>query len=1267
MPAQLLAFLKDLPGWAWLVLGLVLMLLAGAALWWWLKHRKPPDSAATTTGKALAALKQAVPQASRRAALPWVARIGPDLPGLAGLPGMAPDFVEPAQIAKDGVMRWWGVPGGVVIDLPFAVEPFEAALKALVSARPDRPLDAVLLTVPAAALEADPTLATTLRERLMAASRETGLRLPVYLVLDGAEGLAGFAEVAQALPEARHADMLGWSVPVGPDVPYDPAWPGTALRETAIALGDAVAALFGADDALPDPEAAYRLPEQVNALSTPASALAGTVFAAGVEPAPYGLRGLYLAGTVQGTRFFLADLLRRKIFTEIGLAVPLSGHMPRQGWQVQALRAAIVAVVVVGLAGMIWSAVSLSRAANDMAGIVTQLRDDLIRIDRQSFTGQPPDRDTLAGMVQRLVVALDAAQSDRLRYAFLPVSWFDPLSPSLSDAAEQGFGRIVLAAVRAGLEAEALALADPASPLSVPRPAADAKGFPSLQNYLAVSAYLEEVAGFEAQLALYDGLAGPDRAQNLSTLMKELLSVDLDPAIVTARPPLMAGLAAARQAAGTFPLAPYRPGVRVRLDRLMSTFLTADYAGNALQAALTPVAADMTALTGAAQTGKLAALDRLHSGLDGTTALVSSGKAAYLALDPASDVDATALTGRIAQSALLGESAASSQQARWVKAANDARGALTALKAPGYPSFVSIGNAVALDPALAALATALDTLYAEPFMAAGEARKLPASLTGGSAAFWDPAPLAEGKNAATSYAAAAKPPAGIAPPLASEVTALTAVRASIAIEDRLAGSLAQRSPAGSTLAELQTEASAFSAVAADLEAVLTALTTGRLLPLRLDLGAILRDQVDSLLTRTDALQMANADYATVDGDRFSWWDGKSALGYRGFGLDSQAAMQALLTRNQDYIGLLSGQLAAPVLDFLGKAGSALPPGDAQALEAKWTGISAALAAMAAKQPTATIARLNGFVLETMPAITLATCASAITPALLVAAPGDYFDARRLALMRGISDRCSALDQSDVAAGYAALVAQFRTRVEGKYPFAAADRLQEATTADLLALLRAFDALPASAASVLHGQGETEAAAFVASIGQVRALFPAFDGSALPSLGLLLTPRSNRDYERGGNQLIDWRIAVGDDSLSGVPAAPSPLVWEAGDSIAITLRFAANGPLSPAAAGQQPAASVSGEAVTYSFGGTWAAFRAWQAQRGTAADFPPGSAALDSSWRFVIATQNAQGTAGDPVRVFASAVPFAPADKTRAPLALPSFPTSAPDIRTGGTQ
>ncbi|WP_430436452.1 type VI secretion system protein [Oceanibaculum nanhaiense] len=1267
MPAQLLSSLKDMPGWAWAVLGLVLVVLAGGALWWWLTHRKTPDSATTTTDKALAALKQAVPQAAVRAALPWVARIGPDLPGLAGIPGMAPDFVEPAAVPKDGAMRWWGVPGGVVIDLPFAAEPFEAALKALVAARPDRPLDAVLLTVPTVALEADPTLAATLRERLMTACRETGMRLPAYLVLDGAEGLAGFPEVALALPEARRTDMLGWSVPVGIAAPYDPVWPGTALRETAIALGDAVAALFGADDALPDPEAAYRLPEQVNALSAPASTLVGMIFAAGVEPPPYGLRGLYLAGTVQGVRCFLADLLRRKIFAETGLAVPISGHAPRQSWQVRALRAVTVAVAVVGLAGMIWSAVGLSRAATDMAGIVTQLRNDLIQIDRQSSVGQPPDRDTLAGMVQRLVAALDAAQSDRLRYAFLPVSWFDPLSPALSDAAEQGFGRIVLAAIRAGLEAEALALADPATPLSVPRPAAEAKGFPSLQNYLAVSAYLDEVGSFEAQLALYDGLAGPDRAQNLSTLMKELLSVDLDPAIVTSRPPLIAGLAAARQAAGDFPLAPYRPGVRTRLDGLMSAFLQTDYAGNPLQTALTPVAADMAAIAGSAQSNKPAALDRLQSGLDAATKLVSSGTVAYLALDPARDADATALTGRMAESALLGETTATAEQARWVKAATDARAALTALKAPGYPSFVSIGNAVALDPAMDALATALDALYAQPFMAAGQARKLPASLTEGSAAFWDPAPLAEAKDAATTYAGAAKPPAGIAAPLSSEVAALMALRASAAIEDRLAGSLAQRSPAGKTLPELQTEASALSAAAADLEAVLSALTTGRLLPLRLDLGAILRDQADSLLARTDELQAANADYATVDGDAFGWWDGRNALGYRGFGLDSQAAMQALLTRNQDYIDLLSGQLAAPVLDFLGKAGSALPPGDAQALEAKWAGIAAALAAMAAKQPTATMAVLNGFILETMPAITPATCASAITPAMLAASPADYFDARRLALMRGISNRCTALAQSDVAGGYDALVTQFRTRVEGKYPFAAADRLQEVTPADLLALLRAYDALPANAAEVLRGQGEADAAAFVAAIGQVRALFPAFDGSAPPGIGLLLTPRSNRDYERGGNQLIDWRIAVGDETLSGVPAAPSPLVWEAGDEVTITLRIAANGPLSPAATGQQPAASVSGEAVTYSFTGSWAALRAWQAQRGTAADFPPGSPALDTSWRFVIATQNTQGAAGDPVRVYASAVPFAPADKTRAPLALPAFPTSAPDLKAGGTQ
>lgn len=1262
MAAQLLASLKDVPGWAWAVLGLLLVVLAGGALRWWLTHRKQPDSATTTTDKALASLKQAVPQASRRAALPWVVRIGPELPGLAGIPGVEPAFVEPAEVPKDGVMRWWGVPGGVVIDLPWAAESFDAALKALVAARPERPLDAVLLTVPAATLEADPTLAATLRERLMAACRETGMRLPAYLLLDGAEGLAGFPEVAAALPEARRADMLGWSVPVGIAAPYNPAWPGTALRTTAIALGDAVAALFGADDALPDPEAAYRLPEQVNALAGPASALAGTVFAAGVEPPPYGLRGLYLAGTVQGARFFLADLLRRKIFAETGLAVPLSGHAPRQGWQVRVLRAVTVVVAVVGLAGMIWSAVGLGRAATDMAGIVTQLRDDLIQIDQK-----PPDRDMLTGMVQRLVAALDAARSDRLRYAFLPVSWFDPLSPALSDAAEQGFGRIVLAAIRAGLAAEAQALADPATPLSVPRPAADAKGFPSLQDYLAVSAYLDEVASFEAQLALYDGLAGPDRAQNLSTLMKELLSVDLDPAIVTARPPLMAGLAAARQAAGDFPLGPYQPGVRARLDGLMSTFLQTDYAGNILQAALMPVAADMAALTGPAQSNKLAMLDRLQAGLDSAARLVSSGTAAYLALDPAKDADAVALTGRMAQSALLGDGTASAEQARWTQAAADARAALGALTAPGYPSFVAIGTDVALDPALAALTAALDGLYAQPFMAAGAGRKLPAGLTDGSAAFWDPASLTEAKSAATTYAGAAKPPAGIAPPLSSEVAGLMAVRASAAIEDRLAGSLAQRAPAGKTLPELQSEASAFSAVTADLEAVLTALTTGRLLPLRLDLGAILRDQADSQLARTDALQLANADYATVDGDGFRWWDGTAALGYRGFGLDSQAAMQALLTRNQDSIALLSGQLAAPVLDFLGKAGSALPPGDAQALETKWMGIASALAALAAKQPTASIAVLNGFILETMPAITLATCASAITPAMLDAAPADYFDTRRLALMRGISNRCTALAESGVAAGYAALVTQFRTRVEGKYPFAAADRLQEATEADLLALLRAHDSLPANAADVLRGQGEAEAAGFVASIGQVRALFPSFDGSAPPSLGLLLTPRSNRDYERGGNQLIDWRIAVGDETLSGVPATPSPLVWETGDAVTITLRFAANGPLRPASTGQQPAASVSGEAVTYSFTGGWAAFRAWQAQRGAAADFPPGSAALATSWRFVIATQTAQGIAGEAVKVFAAAVPFAPADATRAALALPVFPTSAPDLKAGGSQ
>ncbi|KZD02666.1 type VI secretion protein IcmF/TssM N-terminal domain-containing protein [Oceanibaculum pacificum] len=1239
--------LAALPGWAWALLGLLGLALLAGALWWWRTHRKPADTATDTTGRALAALRQAVPNADRRAALPWIVRIGPSLPGLNAVHDLQPAFVEPAHVPGDGAMRWWGFPGGVVIDMPAAEAPFHAALAALAKARPNRPMDGLLLDIDLSPAADAPAL----RRQMIAAAQAAGLRLPVYLALSGAEALPGFADFAAALPSERWADMLGWSAPVGLDAAYDPAWPAEALAQIGAGLSLATASMFGEDADLADPAAIYRLPEAVAALEPALDSLAGTIFSPGVEPPPYGLRGLYLAGADQGRMLFLADLLRRKAFAEIGLATPLPGDGPKQGWTLRALQAAVAAVLLIGTVGIAVAGWHLSQAARDIAAIVEQLDSDLARID-----SSPAD---LPAMTRRLVTAMEAAESDRLSYAFLPLSWFDPLSRPLGRAAEKGFERIVLAAVTQALRAEADAA------IATPTSAAPAKpaGLEKLPAYLDLAGYLAGLETLEARIALYDQLAGSQAATALSSLLQQLLGVTLAPEIVQQRPTLLQALASARRREGDFPIALYRPKATARLDALLADFYRAAYGDNALGSALAEAATRISILAGPASATKPAALPALRQALDRVTGLVSSGDAAYLAADPAADPQVTLIWQQIGGLRLLGGAVQGRVISDWTRNAAAARNGLLGLSSPGYPSFVTLdqkGPQVTLDADLSALAAALDQLYAQPFMAAGSGARLPAALPADGSGFWDPAATATAQAAAGAYATyRAKPPAGIAPPLDREVPAIAGLQAAASIEALLADALLQRDPAGQTLASMQGEVGAFAAVTTPLEDTLAALFQSGLNTLRLRLGGLLRSQADGLLARTDRLQLANAAYATVDGDRFAWWDGQGALGYRGFGVDSQAAMQGLLTQTQAYIGLLDSQLAAPVLDFIVKAGANLPPGSAQALETKWTGIATALAAIQAKQPAGSVASLNSFVLETMPAITLAGCGTAIPAAQLAATPADYFDTRRLALMRGIAQRCDALAGEAAGIGYNRLVAQFRTRVEGKFPFAAADQRLEASAADLMALLTAYDALPAGAAALLQGQGRGDQAEFVAAIGGVRALFPGFGASGAPSLGLLLTPRANRAYETGGNRLIGWRIAIGDQAVEGVPAAATPLVWSAGDPVTVTLRFAANGPYRPAPTGQQLAAGVSGESVAYSFGGQWAVLRAWRAQRGEAADFPPGSTARDTTWRFVMPTVTRTAPA-DPTRVFIAAVPFAPTDATRAPLALPAFPITAPD-------
>jgi type VI secretion system protein ImpL len=99
------------------------------------------------------------------------------------------------------------------------------------------------------------------------------------------------------------------------------------------------------------------------------------------------------------------------------------------------------------------------------------------------------------------------------------------------------------------------------------------------------------------------------------------------------------------------------------------------------------------------------------------------------------------------------------------------------------------------------------------------------------------------------------------------------------------------------------------------------------------------------------------------------------------------------------------------------------------------------------------------------------------------------------------------------------------------------------------------------------------------------LYPSTDGTAT-GYDISVDFRVNRVGEVAANQVIDWTLKVGDQSLS-LDDAPHPLHWDYGMPVSLVLRFAKDSPLTATNDAQQRALSTDGRVLTWQFADPWA--------------------------------------------------------------------------------
>ena len=308
--------------------------------------------------------------------IPWFVTLGQSGSGkstmLRGagldLPFGEPDEAGPGSAAP---VKWWFFSRGIVIDLAGDLvlgsagaadeRSFDKVLRLLQRHRHQKPIDGVVLTVPADELygraetldervkEAD-RKAMALQDKLWRMQKRLGLRLPVYLVVTKCDQVEGFSAFTQDLPGNLLSGMFGWSNPYTVDTAFSEDWADQAFASLDRQLTEAQIEVFASRRNLEDAERSFLFPMRFKGMYEPLRCYLRRIFKESVYHESFFLRGVYFSGspqregsldTLHRSPVFVRDLLGKKVFPEYNLARPAGrARAPAGAGPVPAIRVA---------------------------------------------------------------------------------------------------------------------------------------------------------------------------------------------------------------------------------------------------------------------------------------------------------------------------------------------------------------------------------------------------------------------------------------------------------------------------------------------------------------------------------------------------------------------------------------------------------------------------------------------------------------------------------------------------------------------------------------------------------------------------------------------------------------------------------------------------------------------------------------------------------------------------------------------------------------
>lgn len=1247
---------------ALVLLAIVVMLVIAATVWW---LRTQGGAAIRNFYGAVRQMEQE--QGTRdRYQTPWLMMLGNETDGAQLCSQWR---LQPTD--KAGWFgRWFCDAEGAVLVVPQALFlPDEGMnrqrgnwwrlLGLLLRLRSKRPLDGVIWTVPFSKLddiEQTTELSLKVRRVFIDLLQRFGLSLPVYVVITGMEELPGFQELVSALPAKARESMLGWSSPYLSDAAWQSHWSDQALDEINAALAQSIIEIGALSGQLSTD--LYGLPERFEGLRRALQILLEPVFQGNAQGEAPRFRGVYFTASQapatsgdsltahhngQRQTVFARQLWSRRLMAERGLAQPVP-RLLRVRQRGHRLAGAVALVVgLVWLGGMVWVWRDSVENAEGLSRLVLSAHKNHIVVDPDQ-----PQLEPTRHNVQNYWNVLEKAPRWRFVSVVFPTSWFSSVDTQLEDGLRLTARHHWILPLRDLLNSD---LEQLKSIRNTERRGNVENDDPAQwQSYLKAKALVDMAARLEQHNQMFSQVVNDPKAplDELVQLSNAALSLGLNTGTLS-RPRFYNRVLfdAHNSDLQGLDLNAARPVIADNFTGLMQRWLDHYFLADNFVRQAGYLKLHLQRLE-AGSGNSLSELEDLMALIDDLQTLVSLTNSAW-GRGKGQDLvpGYTQMLDKVSHSTLLGPDITQDLESQAAKLQQSFRDQWIVQSGSRDNLLVQQGSGLLiLQDHVTALDGAVQALFKRDFVALAM-QKDP------STGNLDPIGQGDGGddfsvalNYFASYKSYASEELSRIPPdyrdalmQAAETAAARAMWLSLDENDQ---------PLPGTGFNVQTtQAVALQKAFMDVHRSDLAIRFQRLLNRRA------LAQINSGLDEIDAQPLFSQ---RADIER---WDGSKNFGLQLYGANDPQELK--LNLNQQFSAMLQiAEQRMPALEWL-----IVQQDDLSALEhdqvARFMALNDELLKYKNQNPASSAAQLEQLVSRDFNAMDTASCAQILQTSSLSGGRGDL--ARRtVALQQSALQRCLYLQQNQAAMAWNDLANYFNQYLAGRFPFSQDLRASDADPARVQHLLELIETrVPlAQAGLTLNQTPERLAAAdFLNRLKQAGVwLGPLFvrDKSGVLGVEMDVRWRTDRDEERGADQVIAWSLDAGNQQISYPGEGQQNLRWRVGQPVRLTLRWARNGYQRPANDPLQPNLVVRDLEAGWECQGPWSLLRLMRslvsAQRQPNVDYTDFPLALQ-----LPVTAQTQARTAQQTLMFVRLSLMSQGSKL--PLSIPPLPTQAP--------